>query len=79
MNTCRLSEHRHHGGWPVGSAARLGAEGRDLPELTGTVVYVKTAERPVAGGRRYVPPGDTVVYEGRPGVLELPSLIQGRG
>lgn len=47
----------------------------DQPDLIGAVVYVETAEPPVAGGRWYVLPDDTVIYERRPGVFEPPSLI----
>lgn len=35
----------------------------DLPDLTGAEIYIETQDPPIAGGRWYVLPDDTVLYQ----------------
>jgi hypothetical protein len=43
------------------------------PDLTGAEIYVEASDRPIAGGRWYVLPDDTVAYQPPDGPLRPAS------
>lgn len=53
----------------------MAAEHQSEPDLTGAVVYVETADRPVAGGSWYVLPGDRVIYRRPSGEYVEPAMV----
>lgn len=51
------------------------ADGQSEPDLTGAVVFVETADRPVAGGLWFVLPDDRVIYQRPGGEYVEPAMI----
>jgi hypothetical protein len=47
----------------------------DLPDLTGAEIYVETQDPPVAGGRWYVLPNNTVLYQRSDGGFNPTAIV----